>query len=68
MTPLELIENDLEVAEASVRFALENCPVEGVLSREDGTPVSLDGLQEKPVNEFKMRPHSTAMWCINLIR
>lgn len=41
----ELTEDELEVAEASVRFAMENCPVEGLLSREDGTPLSLDDLQ-----------------------
>jgi hypothetical protein len=41
----ELTEDDLEVAEASVRFAMENCPVEGLLSKEDGSSVSLDELQ-----------------------
>jgi len=41
----ELTEDDLEVAEASVRFAMENCPVEGLLSREDGNSISLDDLQ-----------------------
>ena len=41
----ELTEDDLEVAEASVRFAMENCPVEGLLSNEDGTSVTLDELQ-----------------------
>jgi len=41
----ELSEDDLEVAEASVKFAIENCPVEGLLSNEDGTSVSLDELQ-----------------------
>ena len=41
----ELTEDELEVAEASVKFAMENCPVEGLLSREDGTPLSLDDLQ-----------------------
>jgi len=41
----ELTEEDLEVAEASVRFAMENCPVEGLLSNEDGTSVTLDELQ-----------------------
>lgn len=41
----ELTEDDLEVAEASVKFALENCPVEGLLSKEDGTDVSLDDMQ-----------------------
>ena len=35
----------MEVAEASVKFAMENCPVEGLLSKEDGTPISLDDLQ-----------------------
>jgi hypothetical protein len=35
----------MEVAEASVKFAMENCPVEGLLSREDGTSISLDDLQ-----------------------
>ncbi|HUI23051.1 MAG TPA: hypothetical protein VLY82_01505 [Nitrososphaerales archaeon] len=42
---LELTKDDLEVAEASVRFAMENCPVEGLLSNEDGTSVTLDELQ-----------------------
>jgi hypothetical protein len=42
---LELTADDLEVAEASVEFAMENCPVEGLLSNEDGTPVSLDELR-----------------------
>ncbi|MGP8125868.1 MAG: hypothetical protein ACLQEQ_08430 [Nitrososphaerales archaeon] len=58
MTPLELTEDDLEVAEASVRFALENCPVEGVLSSEDGTPVSLDGLQTllERLKDIESRP------------
>ena len=37
--------DDLEIAEASIRFAIENCPAEGLLSTEDGTPVSLDELQ-----------------------
>lgn len=41
----ELTEDDLEVAEASVKFAMESCPVEGVLSNEDGTSISLDHLQ-----------------------
>jgi hypothetical protein len=41
----ELTENDLEVAEASVRFAMENCPVDGLLSKEDGSSISLDDLQ-----------------------
>jgi hypothetical protein len=41
----ELTEDDLEVAEASIRFAMENCPVEGLLSNEDGSSVSLDDLQ-----------------------
>ena len=41
----ELSEDDLEVAEASVKFAIENCPVEGLISNEDGTSVSLDELQ-----------------------
>jgi hypothetical protein len=41
----ELTEEDLEVAEASVEFAIENCPVEGLLSHEDGTPITLDELQ-----------------------
>ena len=42
---LELTEDDLEVAEASVKFAMENCPVEGLLSKEDGTSISFDELQ-----------------------
>ncbi len=41
----ELTEDDLEVAEASVKFAMENCPVEGLLSRDDGTSISLGELQ-----------------------
>jgi hypothetical protein len=45
MTEVELTEDDLEVAEASVRFAMEKCPVEGLLSKEDGTPISPDDLQ-----------------------
>jgi hypothetical protein len=40
-----LSEDELEVAEASVKFAMENCPVEGLLSREDGTDISVDDLQ-----------------------
>ena len=40
-----MTEDDLEVAEASVSFAMENCPVEGLLTREDGTSISLDDLQ-----------------------
>jgi len=40
-----LTEEELEVAEACVKFAMENCPVEGLLSKEDGTPLSLDELQ-----------------------
>ncbi|HMD78770.1 MAG TPA: hypothetical protein VKF39_02175 [Nitrososphaerales archaeon] len=35
----------MEVAEASIRFAMENCPVEGVLTHDDGSSVSLDELQ-----------------------
>jgi len=35
----------MEVAEASVKFAMENCPVEGLLTREDGSSISLDDLQ-----------------------
>jgi len=42
---LELTEDDLEVAEASLSFALQNCPVEGVLSSPEGTPVTYDELQ-----------------------
>jgi len=41
----ELTQDDMEVAEASVKFAMENCPVEGLLSKEDGTSISLDDLQ-----------------------
>jgi hypothetical protein len=41
----ELTEDELEVAEASIAFALQNCPVEGVLTGPDGTPVTYDGLQ-----------------------
>jgi hypothetical protein len=42
---LELTEDDLEVAEASLNFAVQNCPVEGVLSSLEGTPVTYDELQ-----------------------
>lgn len=42
---LELTEDELEVAEASLTFALQNCPVEGVLTSPDGTHVTYDGLQ-----------------------
>jgi hypothetical protein len=45
MTDFQLTEDDLEVAEASVRFAIENCPVEGLLSNEDGTAFTVDELQ-----------------------
>jgi hypothetical protein len=41
----DLTEDELEVAEASITFALQNCPVEGVLTGPDGTPVTFDGLQ-----------------------
>lgn len=41
----ELTEDDLEVAEASVRFAMENCPVEGLISNGDGSSISFDDLQ-----------------------
>lgn len=40
-----LTEDDLEVAEASVKFAMESGPVEGVLSNDDGTSISIDDLQ-----------------------
>ncbi len=40
-----MTQDDLEVAEASVKFAMENCPVEGLLAKEDGTDISLDDLQ-----------------------
>jgi hypothetical protein len=42
---LELTEDELEIAEASINFALQNCPVEGVLTGVDGAPVTYDGLQ-----------------------
>jgi len=42
---MELTQDDLEVAEASIRFAMDNCPVESLLSNEDGTSVTLDELQ-----------------------
>jgi hypothetical protein len=42
---MHLSEDELEVAEASVKFALENCPVDGLLSTPDGTPVTLDEAQ-----------------------
>ncbi|HXX72091.1 MAG TPA: hypothetical protein VEI80_00215 [Candidatus Acidoferrales bacterium] len=41
----ELTEDDLEVAEASIRFALQSCPVEGVLTGPNGAPVTYDSLQ-----------------------
>ena len=53
----ELTQDDVEVAEASVRFAMDNCPVEGLLSKEDGTSISLDDLQtllEKLLDREKM--------------
>ena len=40
-----MTEDDLEVAEASISFALQNCPVEGVLTGPDGMAVTYDGLQ-----------------------
>jgi hypothetical protein len=45
MAGVALTQDDLEVAVASVRFAMENCPVEGLLSNEDGTAVTPDELQ-----------------------
>jgi hypothetical protein len=45
LTETRLTEGDLEVAEASIRFAMENCPVEGVLTHDDGSSASLDELQ-----------------------
>ena len=45
MSLLELTEDELEVAEVGIAFALQNCPVEGVLTSPDGTPVTYDGLQ-----------------------
>jgi hypothetical protein len=45
MSSVDLTEDELEVAEASVSFAIQNCPVEGVLAGEDGVPVTIDGLQ-----------------------
>ncbi len=42
----DLTEDELEVAEASITFALQNCPVEGILSTEDGSPITLDMLQD----------------------
>jgi len=45
MSGLELTESELEVAEASVSFAIDNCPIEGLLSNEDGTSISLDEAQ-----------------------
>ncbi len=41
----ELTDDDLEIAEASITFALQNCPVEGVLTGVDGAPVTYDDLQ-----------------------
>jgi hypothetical protein len=54
----ELTEDDIEVAEASVRFAMENCPVEGLLSNEDGSSISLDDLQAllERVEEIERTP------------
>ena len=40
-----LSEDDLEVAEASLEFALENCPVEGLLSTDDGTSITFDMIE-----------------------
>jgi ferredoxin len=42
----ELSKDDLEVAEASVKFALENCPVEGLLSTPDGNGMTLEDIQD----------------------
>ena len=42
----DLTGDDLEVAEASVDFAIQNCPVEGLLSTENGKSISLDDLQD----------------------
>ena len=38
-------EEDLEVAEAEVEFAMQNCPVEGIVSTVDGTPVTFEDLE-----------------------
>jgi hypothetical protein len=43
--PPEFTEDDLEVAEAEVEFAMQNCPVEGILSTSDGGSVTFDDLQ-----------------------
>lgn len=43
--PTEFTEDDLEVAEAEIEFAMQNCPVEGIISTSDGAPVSFDDLQ-----------------------
>ena len=57
---LELTEDELEVAEVSIAFALQNCPVEGVLTSPDGTPVTYDGLQAllERLKEMENRPGS----------
>jgi len=54
----ELTEDELEVAEASIAFALQNCPVEGVLTGLDGTPVTYDGLQNLLENLREMENRS----------
>jgi len=43
---LELTEDELEIAEASITFALQNCPVEGVLTGADAAPITYDDLQD----------------------
>jgi len=59
---LELTEDDLEVAEASINFALQNCPVEGLLTGPDGAPVTHDGLQAllEKLQEMENRSDSGA--------
>ncbi len=43
--PPELTEDDLEVAEDEVEFAMQTCPVEGIVSASDGALVTFDDLE-----------------------
>ena len=68
MAGVDLTQDDLEVAAASVRFAMENCPVEGLLSRKDGTPVTLGELQTllDSLNDIEGRQATNASLSENL--
>jgi hypothetical protein len=57
---IELSEDDLEVAEASVKFAMENCPVEGLLSTDNGDPISNDQMERllEKLQEIEKTPGS----------